>query len=242
MVKWKLPAGAGVAGAAISLAAGFAAGNAFGTVLLRALVSALLAAGLGFAVQQLLRRFLPDLHAGQPGEAPGAVDIVIDDEVPAPGQRDEVFGEEPGPETGEGFGAGVPSQPEPAAEALPEPAESLAEAEALPEPGREGLAPLGTDLPFSVEPGPGPEELPPAPEEAGAGAPGDLEDPGLSAAEPDGGLESLSGLDSVGPSTRSSRSLKAEELGERLSSLTKGQDPASLAKAVRTFMRKDREG
>ena len=38
------------------------------------------------------------------------------------------------------------------------------------------------------------------------------------------------------------RALKAEELEAQLDNVTKGQDPVSLAKAVRTFLRKDQEG
>jgi len=235
MVSWKVGAVAGAAGAVISLAAGFAAGNAFGTVLLRALVSALLAGGLGFAVQRVLRRFLPDLGARAPAEPSGAVDILIDEEVPlAPQQpQEQALQEEPGPAAAEESGpggaeTGSPSELKPGEGPAAGPAGGLAELEA-------GLEPLA-GYPFSTDPGGPEEELPPAPEE-----PGVLEGLGGTGlpAEEAGGLEGLTGLDSIGSSTPSSRSLKAEELEARLSSLTKGQPPESLAKAVRTFMRKD---
>jgi hypothetical protein len=66
---------------------------------------------------------------------------------------------------------------------------------------------------------------------------------------PDGALEALSAADSDSLASGtgeaaipSRRALKAEELEAQLDSVTKGQDPASLAKAVRTFLRKDQEG
>ncbi len=75
----------------------------------------------------------------------------------------------------------------------------------------------------------GAESLEPAEEEE-AVSPEAVEEDGL----PD--------MDAVGQSSPSPRSLKAGELEARLDNVTQGQDPASLARAVRTFLRKDQEG
>jgi hypothetical protein len=235
MVNWKLPAGAGAVGAVISLAAGFASGHAFGTVLLRALVSALIGGGLGFAVQSVLRRFLPELGTREPAEPPGAVDILIDEEIPlaapAEGAEEPAGGSAAMEELGD-------------AEALPGGPPLREPGEAAGQPALDSAAePLEAGYPFSTDLEAAPaEELPAAPGEA---EPGGLEG-GLESLGPAGegaaGLEGLSELDAIGPSTTSSRSQKAEELEARKSSLVKGQTPESLAKAVRSFMRKDQEG
>jgi hypothetical protein len=203
MVKWKVPAGVGAAGAVISLIAGIAGGNAFGTVLLRALVSALLAGGMGLAVQYVLQRFLPDLTGAAPEAPPAAVDILIDEEVPMPAieqvEDSEALGNRPG--NSPGFAPGYAPDFAPASEGP----EALQDFEA------------------------GAESLEPAEEEE-AVSPEAVEEDGL----PD--------MDAVGQSSPSPRSLKAGELEARLDNVTQGQDPESLARAVRTFLRKDQEG
>jgi hypothetical protein len=217
-VNWKIPGWAAGAGAVISLAAGLAGGNAFGTILLRAVVSAVLAGALGFGAQHVLRRFLPGFGSG-PQEAPRAVDILIDEEVPFAGREERgaqaTAGGQPGEEPGlsESLEAGLGMEELAAEEAEPfaAPAGSL-------EPGPEpSFEPLEQDL----EPPGGEEEL------AGGES--------LERGEPDDGLGGVI-------AAPSRRGLKAEELEAQLDNVTKGQDPVSLAKAVRTFLRKDQEG
>lgn len=117
-------------------------------------------------------------------------------------------------------------------EEVPMPAAEQVE-DAEPLGGRQGYA-LGFD-PASEGPESlqdfeaGPESLEPAEEEE-AVSPEAVEEDGL----PD--------MDAVGQSSPSPRSLKAGELEARLDNVTQGQDPASLARAVRTFLRKDQEG
>jgi hypothetical protein len=229
-VNWKIPGWAAAAGAVISVAAGLAGGNHFGTILLRAVVSALIAGALGYAAQYVLRRFLP---ATGSAEAPPAVDILIDEELPlgaSPEPAEEAAGQQPGAglegigglEPAEGAGAAAPTEAEPFAN-LPEVGElepAALEGLEAPEPGEPGQP--GEAL----EPAEGTEELPSVePLEA------------LSAAE----AEELP-PESAEFGQPSRRELKAEELEAQLDSVTKGQDPASLAKAVRTFLRKDQEG
>jgi hypothetical protein len=115
----------------------------------------------------------------------------------------------------------------PAAALAPEPFAELPEVEELEAPAEGGLA----------------GRRPPTPGYTPAAAPDVDELP------PGEGLEALSAADS-GPlasgagegAIPSRRALKAEELEAQLDNVTKGQDPASLAKAVRTFLRKDQEG
>ena len=235
MVNWKVPAGVGVAGAVISLIFGIAGGNAFGTVLLRALASALLAGGIGLAVQYVLQRFLPDLTGAAPEAPPAAVDILIDEEVPMPAAEQvedaEPLGGRQGSRPGNSPGDALGSSPGYA------PGDALGS-----RPGsRQGFAPGVALSPeadaFSDLPGPeslqdfeaGPESLEPAEEEEAVS---------LEAVQEDG----LPDMDAVGQSSPSPRSLKAGELEARLDNVTQGQDPESLARAVRTFLRKDQEG
>jgi hypothetical protein len=130
--------------------------------------------------------------------------------------------------------------PMPAAEQV-EDAEPLGGRQGSRPGSRQGFAPGVALSPeadaFSDLPGPeslqdfeaGPESLEPAEEEE-AVSPEAVEEDGL----PD--------MDAVGQSSPSPRSLKAGELEARLDNVTQGQDPASLARAVRTFLRKDQEG
>ena len=117
-------------------------------------------------------------------------------------------------------------------EEVPMPAAEQVE-DAEPLGGRQGYA-LGFD-PASEGPESlqdfeaGPESLEPAEEEEAVS---------LEAVQEDG----LPDMDAVGQSSPSPRSLKAGELEARLDNVTQGQDPASLARAVRTFLRKDQEG
>ena len=227
MVNWKVPAGVGVAGAVISLIFGIAVGNAFGTVLLRALASALLAGGMGLAVQYVLQRFLPDLTGAAPEAPPAAVDILIDEEVPMPAAEQVEDAEPLGGRQGFALGGRPGNSPGFA----PGYAPGVAPGVAL------GVALSPEADAFSDLPGPeslqdfeaGPESLEPAEEEE-AVSPEAVEEDGL----PD--------MDAVGQSSPSPRSLKAGELEARLDNVTQGQDPASLARAVRTFLRKDQEG
>ena len=237
-MSWKFSGWAAAVGAAVSLVAGLAGGNHFGTILLRVVVSALIAGALGLGAQYVLRRFLPDLGAASAEAPQPGVDILIDEELPlaaregsrqagrSPAEPADELGAEPleglgeealgGGGLEEGVGEPDLAQPEPFPE-LPE-AESL---EAQAGGGLSGLEPAAR----RSGPAEAAEELPP----------GDTLE-ALSAADSD----VLSDADEAG--LPSHRALKAEELEAQLDSVTKGQDPASLAKAVRTFLRKDQEG
>jgi hypothetical protein len=113
-------------------------------------------------------------------------------------------------------------------EEVPMPAAEQVE-DAEPLGGRQGFDPASEGPESLQDFEAGPESLEPAEEEE-AVSPEAVEEDGL----PD--------MDAVGQSSPSPRSLKAGELEARLDNVTQGQDPASLARAVRTFLRKDQEG
>jgi hypothetical protein len=261
-VNWKVPGWAAAAGAVISLVAALVGGNPFGAILLRAAVSALVAGALGLAAQYLLRRFLPGTGAAP---APPTVDILLDEEVPLAAQAggEQAEAEELGAEPVESLGeeAGglpgdrpampdyIPAGPSPTeSEPEPEPFPGLPEAEELGGLGEGGLSGAGQSgrqqgrgpampgyTPSASEPDV--EELP---SEEGLEAPSAADADVLLSGAASAGLRP-DGFGPGEPAVPSHRALKAEELENQLDSVTKGQDPASLAKAVRTFLRKDQE-
>jgi hypothetical protein len=234
-VKWKIPAWAAGVGALVSVVAGIAAGRGFGALLLRALVSVLLAGAFGWAAQYVLRRFLPG--AAEPRQ--GSVDILVDEELPlaagdpasrpsdssgvAPGFALE---EEPAFALNDSAGSRLDNRPDSSPGVAPgfTPAENEA---FLDLPETEGFAGPASEVPeFDAgEEVLEAEELPSGEALEALPAAGEL--PNLE--EEEQGLPSRRGL-------------KAEELEAQLDNVTQGQDPASLAKAVRTFLRKDQEG
>ncbi len=220
-MNWKVPGWAAAAGAVVSLVAALAGGNPVGTILLRMVVSALVAGALGLGARFVLRRFLPGIEAPS---APPTVDILLDEELPLAPQ--EGRGQE------EELGAAVEDLAEEA-----DGGQGLGESE-----GELGLAETEPFPELPEAEGPQAPETEPFPEQSGQRSEAAAEE------LPSGELEALSAADSDAFSDSeeaglpSRRALKAEELEAQLDSVTKGQDPASLAKAVRTFLRKDQEG
>ncbi len=218
MSKWKIPAVFAGFGALISLTAGIAGRIPFGLLAMRLLLSVLLAVALGIAIRYVLQRFLPELAGRAKEESAPAVDIVIEDELGlgAPGLQ------------AKGGGEARPS-------GAPEPASAL---ETLPE----------AELEAPVEVGPlAPDAAEPLPEIGGEEEPGPLETlPGAEeGAFPEGSLDSLPDIGRLGPAAKAgggAGSFRGELAEAHLDSLVKGQDPESLAKAVRTFLKKDQEG
>jgi hypothetical protein len=227
MNKWKIPAIAAGIGALISLIAGLAGGNPFGRVVLRMLFSILLAGALGAAIQYVLRRFLPELGSKAEGESAPSVDIVIEDELPLG---------EPGPEAR--AVAGAPPL--------------FAEVEQPAFAGREpAFAALEQEAPLGREPALAAVEMPEEREPALAEAVSEEQfGPLETLAGPEeempseGSLESLPDMGGLGPSASAGGTgrFRGELAEAQVDSLVKGQDPAILAKAVRTFLRKDQEG
>jgi len=218
---WKVAELFAVAGALVSLLAGLVGGNPFGVIVLRLALSALAFAGVGALSVVLLGRFVPELlrqgvSPAQGAASPPGVDIVIDEELPL---ADESLLER----SSQAAGSEEPERAGP----VP-PAEDLAEPEgAAVLPGADTA-----EAEDALPPLPGQQEgeaaeLPVAPE--GWQDTGQSTDSLDALAEP----EATPGL-----APRSSR----EAARERVEKAVAGQDPAELAKAVRTFMRKDQEG
>jgi len=125
--------------------------------------------------------------------------------------------------------------PKPASEAAEEAAPLAAEE---PEPSMSELPAEALEPEADLEAGSAAESAP-------EGEPDDLEAiPGAEeAAFPADSLESLPDIGGLAPSSKTGTGrLRGELSGAQVDSLIQGQDPASLAKAVRTFLRKDQEG
>lgn len=229
----KVTARCAVAGALISLIAGLAGGNPLGVILLRLVLSAAACAGLGVAVQLLLRRFVPEVlgsRAASPGAGPEtqpAVDIVIDGDLPPVG------GARP-----EGRSAEAGAAAQDAGAEQPD-LETLVDEppEGEPSAGDEGS---GAAVRLEGAPGGAPG--------TGVPGPGSLEQaPWEARGQELDSLEALSELDqqpsSAGRSTPGPAPTGLREAARaQAERVVAGQDPADLAKAVRTFMRKDQEG
>jgi hypothetical protein len=220
MEKWKIPAIFAGVGALISLIAGVAGGNPFGLVLLRVLFCLLAAGGVGLAIQYVLRRYLPELGGQTAAGSNPAVDIVIDEDLALGGPERDLKGEEE-------------AAPLSAAES------QFAAEQPLPEAGLELEAPLEAESLAE-------EAVEPLPQTVGELEAGPLEM--LPEAEEErfleGSLDSLpdiAGDEPVRPARRAS-TIRGELAEARVDSLLKGQDPAVMAKAVRTFLKKDQEG
>ena len=220
-INWKLLAGFSLFGGVISLISGIAGGNPFGVILLRLLLSAVAFGALGLGVQSLLGRYLPELLKAAPPARQGtgdSIDIIIDDELPGVGEVEEAREVEEGRE----------------AEAMPaEAAETSVSWEAFPEPdggAPEGGAPEGG---IGAEPEEGPAEegevelLPEFDELEPEGSP----------AEP--GIFEESAGDEAQEPVRKTPSTPREMRQAQIEETVKGQDPEDLAKAVRTFLKKD---
>ena len=225
------------AGAAfvLSFVTGIAARNPVGTIILRAVLLAALFCGLGVGLQFVVRKFLPEL-TGAPAAAP---------DEPAPGSRvnapgmgtvvDIVLPEENPLEAGRAAGV-VPGGP--FVEASGEPAGEAELEEALEEAAEERTAVLQEsvdgspveEMPASVEPAePSLESL------KQSGSPGGLD------ALPDIGSLEASGPVPGRPRT-GRRAGTGASPGEAMRSRAIQEDPSTLARAVRTVLKREEKG
>ncbi len=217
----------------MSLLAGAIGGNPFGIIILRLLLSSIVLAGVGLGLSIVFKRFFPELGSSPARSAPDQgkeVDIVIDEDIPLEAQS----------VLGEPLSAAAGDQPEPGAlettdEEMVEEAEEVL-AEDLEE------APLFADEPFleeDAEPS-AVQPVEPAGTPPGAGtesvsapAPGpvsEFED-----------LDTLPDIDQFSPSTDTPPATPSpgDHRHAQVDEIVRDQDPANLAKAVRTFMNKD---
>ncbi|TVR87891.1 MAG: hypothetical protein EA428_12555 [Spirochaetaceae bacterium] len=80
-VNWKLAVGAGVAAFLLSVFSGALGGVGLGAIIVRAPLAGLLFAAFGLGLELVVRRFLPELFdAGTSQELGSRVNIVVDDE------------------------------------------------------------------------------------------------------------------------------------------------------------------
>jgi hypothetical protein len=237
--SWKIGAAFAAGAFLLSLLIGLITRNPFGTVFLRAFLLALLFAGLGAGLRYLVRTYLPELASGQaaaavsPEEKRGSrVDIVLDDEAapgrPAPRTDDDSSAAEdvePMEEEPPGGGAEA-AQAE--SRALGELAEELAEDADAPEGGYDAEeADLAGDVPTA----------PAARSSAGASDMDALPDLGPLEG-PDSGESRGGSGKGARPYARSNR----ETAEDAMKSTMARQDPATLARALRTVLKKDEKG
>jgi hypothetical protein len=244
-MNWKVVAGFAVVGALISLIAGIAGGNPFGIILLRLVLSAVVFAALGIGVMIALRRFMPELLS-RPGDltesearaARPGLDIVIDEDIPLEGESlledRELAASGALGVAGAGEASGLGGEEVASAVESPELPEALEAAEEVTD--------LGGPTTAEAE-----EELSPLEGDEHTAAPGGRR-PASSTWQPLG--EEMGSLDALPELEQPSATAEArppsrgarEASRARVEQTVAGQDPANLAKAVRTFLRKDQEG
>ncbi|HTP57264.1 MAG TPA: hypothetical protein VMM82_00010 [Spirochaetia bacterium] len=240
----------------ISLVVGLAATNPFGVALGRAILFALLFAGLAAGARYVFRKYLADLVSAQPPESATGqkIDITLPEEGPAPAQRAAAYarasaGPDAPPPTG-----GTESDAEDLAAAGLGEAAGLEESFEKTEQARgdfsdmpgdafdDELPPLAdTDLGAAGEtPTDSVEEAESVPEDqsgAGGGEPGFEMDAEL------GRLPDISSLGGSPPAPRAVPKPRANESPEdAMKGALGGRDPATLARAIRTVLKREEKG
>jgi hypothetical protein len=211
MRYWKIPAGFAAFGAFVSLLAGIIGGNPLGVVLVRLILSAVVCAGLGLGFNLIVRKYLPEFFSN-PAPVPevdGGEEVDIVIDEDIP-----LAAEEPAPEHLYAEGPEIPPDEE---------SEVLEEFQGIEEPGEEdGFLVEEAD---AVEESLGGGPTAAAPALAG----NDFED-----------LDALPDIDEFSPAAEQSAAKPAaSKMNAQVEEMVRDQDPESLAKAVRTFMKKD---
>jgi len=253
---WRMAAACAAGAFVLSLLIGLIAANPFGIAFSRAFLFALLFGGLGAGLRAVLKSYFLQAAgaappAGGPGAAarPGSVDIVLPEDEAL--QR-QAF-QRPGTEGAFADGAGGSSE-ETSAASDDEPAEvleapeeeegSTAEARAL----GELTAGLGDDLdPVEGAPRSRPSF---SPASAGSGEEGVESEDDLSFAGGGsaGDLDALPDIAQLEPPQRSGPSARIPRAGSGASpedavrNLLSNEDPSTLARAIRTALKKDEKG
>jgi hypothetical protein len=249
-IHWKLLVGFSLFGALVSLISGIAGGNPFGVIVLRLILSAVVFAALGLGVQGILRRYLPDLLQTSPPPVErggGTVDIIIDDELPASavGAQEGIL--EPEESTAEALGRAPPESEELFTESeflemgegpqeAFEPAD-LGEFEAEPTLGQPTLA--QPTLAQSTDEAREPPAARTSPVLAGSDEADPEILPEFDAIEDVADLVSGPSDEEPESSDRRPPATPREMRQSRIEEAIKDQDPENLARAVRTFLKKD---
>lgn len=209
MINWKIPAGFAAFGALVSLLAGIIGGNPLGVIVLRLVLSAVVCAGLGLIVNVILKKYLPELSA-----TPASVEVETGEEV-------DIVIDEDIPVEVEAL---VQEEAGPEGERTEEEAELILDGE-----GMDGESAEVKVLPEEVE------ALEPSDEQTldSTAVPlspvTDFED-----------LDTLPDIDQFNPAAEESPTTsKKSRMNAQVEKVVKDQDPENLARAVRTFMKKD---
>ncbi len=209
MINWKIPAGFAGFAALVSLLAGIIGGNPFGVILLRLFLSAVVCGGVGLGVNLIVNKFLPELSANPP--------------IPQP---------EPGEEVDIVIDEDIPLAEEPAEQI--EPAEEAMaaeeEEEEVPKDGGEEGEESEEDV-LALEEVDSEQQT--VPEEFV---------PGIAASQVEDfeNLDTLPDIDGFTPTTEDSPPpTKTSRMSSQVEEVVRDQDPENLARAVRTFMKKD---
>lgn len=209
MINWKIPAGFAAFGALVSLLAGIIGGNPLGVIVLRLVLSAVVCAGLGLIVNVILKKYLPELSA-----TPASVEVETGEEV-------DIVIDEDIPVEVEAL---VQEEAGPEGERTEEEAELILDGE-----GMDGESAEVKVLPEEVE------TLEPSDEQTldSTAVPlspvTDFED-----------LDTLPDIDQFNPAAEESPTTsKKSRMNAQVEKVVKDQDPENLARAVRTFMKKD---
>ena len=246
--NWKIASACALGALLLSLLIGLIAGNPFGAAILRAFLLCLLFAGLGVGARLVARTYLPELVTAPEGSQPETeavrgrnVDIVLPEEngisrqtpradtesggadgVDEPlGDTDELSQEVVSPSEEQALGEIADEL----AEELPSATEQSApEADELSVDGAEGRGSTGKGGPSGSAVGEDLDDLP------------DISNLEMASEEPQG----MTGSSAGGRSSRGA--VRGEKPGDALRGAVSGQDPATIARAIRTVLKKDEKG
>jgi hypothetical protein len=233
--NWKIAAVSAGAAFLLSLPVGLIAGNPFGTVILRALLLAVCFAGFGVGLRFVVKKFLPELAGGSPEVQTAAeperdsrgtkIDIVLPEEG--------LPGRDPDLEADHGSDVRMDAP--------------LTAADGAAEPGAEdeSLTELASELAEEELESPAPGAASEGERESKGGLGEDLGS--LAREQSEGGLDSLPDISTLEVAAESGTG--AREPGSRRTSPTdamrgavSGQDPATIARAIRTVLKRDEKG
>lgn len=221
MINWKIPVGFAGFAALVSLLAGIIGGNPFGVILLRLFLSAVVCGGLGLGVNIIVNKFLLELSTNPPipqTESGEEVDIVIDEDIPLV----EEAVQQQSSESTELLESAQQMEPAEAAMAADEEEVHIDGAEGGEESEEDVLALDEVD-----------SEQQPTPDEFV---------PGIAASQVEDfeNLDTLPDIDGFTPAPEESPPpTKKSRTSSQVEEVVRDQDPENLARAVRTFMKKD---
>jgi hypothetical protein len=218
MIRLKVPLGFAAFGAAVSLLAGIIGGNPFGVILLRVILSAGVCGVLGLGFISIVNKFLPELAANptvRKVESGEEVDIVIDEDIPIVEEEEAEADMEPAFSGEPEVGGDLP-------ESLVQDDERLEVDEFDEEPEEDVLNLEDAES----EERPAAEELTPGPASPEVT---NFED-----------LDALPDIDQFSPTMEEGTPApKKSRTNSQVEEVIRDQNPENLARAVRTFIKKD---